>query len=583
MKTLVPLFKHFIEDLTQFCYRATDYHKELKDKVARNSIQESLKILKKTPTVLSNILQDKTRRSRINTDPVLHNNIKTFVKTVQVVLDALNSVDIDSATHYLELVLHASIAVAGERSPRRRTAVMSYCAKIINIRSELAKLFMVTTQSSQPWSTINTLTTDMSEAFSELNRILSQTYKSDTTKVEHSQPLKNLKHAAEKEYMMDDDPELDKFIDSFKKHANRLIDITEYAVEVTSEEDDVEALRLIAGDISVLCPRIIASALSVAAHPGQNMTQAYLNIMCEEWSKTIAKLLRIIDQLTNSGEFMKASEDCMDIDMAISRQAFSDQDAAALQKSAKAMINRAQRVFHVGQKELLKSVNGTFSTHLEGALVNLENLIPIMITCTDMALANFGDISAQEELAHSAQDIAQAVHRVKTIVCEFQGDEISTQVDAAKRLASALRGDTGYLDIGIQCVPEAEGRRESNVLLQFAMSDQDTLENADINNLIGLQGIRKPPASIRDAIVTLADVITTAMNGEPVESSITILAAHCGRIKDLSQKCHTLTDNETRLRTIDFLVQEMNKLTPSVNDAARMTMLSPSNASSIGN
>ena len=116
MKTLVPLFKHFIEDLTQFCYRITDYHKEIKDKTTRATVEQGLKIIKRTLTVISNILQDRGRRSVIQTDTQLNENIKTFVTTVRNMLGALNTIDVESATRYLELVLHASIAVAGETS-----------------------------------------------------------------------------------------------------------------------------------------------------------------------------------------------------------------------------------------------------------------------------------------------------------------------------------------------------------------------------------------------------------------------------------------------------------------------------------
>ena len=585
MKTLVPLFKHFIEDLTQFCYRITDYHKEIKDKTTRATVEQGLKIIKRTPTVISNILQDRARRSVIQTDTQLNENIKTFVTTIRSMLSALNTIDVESATRYLELVLHASIAVAGETSSRRRNAISSICSKIIKIRSELAKLYTVTSQSNQSWNVINQLSNQMGEQFSELNRILSQTYKSSEHNNDQSKPLLNLRTAAQKSYVPND-PELEKYIERFKQHANRLIDITEYAVEVSKEDDEnILVLQKIAADISVLGPKIIACALSVHAHPNENVTLAFMNAMCNEWSKVVSRLLALIDNLTNTGEFLRASESHINKDVALSKQAFINQDATALLRAAKAMINKAQRVFHVGQKELLKSTSTTFSSELEAALADLEHVLPRIIALTQATVDEFKDISSQEELATVAHEIARAVHKIKTVVCEEQGDPFTTQADAAKRLASALRGDTGFFDIGVQTYPENIPNNENeppDILLQFAMKD-DSLDPDDINKLVGVKGIRKPPASINDAIICLADLITTAMNGEAVESCITVLAAHCGRIKDLSQQCHNLSDNQTRLRTIDFLVKEMNKLTPSVNDAARKTSSNNKNAISIEN
>ena len=585
MKTLVPLFKHFIEDLTQFCYRITDYHKEIKDKTTRATVEQGLKIIKRTPTVISNILQDRGRRSVIQTDTQLNENIKTFVTTVRNMLGALNTIDVESATRYLELVLHASIAVAGETSSKRRNVISTICSKIIRVRSELAKLFAVTSQSSQSWNVINQLSNQMGEQFSELNRILSQTYKSCEQNTEQFKPLVNLREAAQRSYVQND-PELEKYIERFKQHANRLIDITEYAVEVSKEDDEnILVLQKIAADISILGPKIIACALSVHAHPNENVTLAFMNAMCNEWSKVVSRLLALIDNLTNTGEFLRASESHINKDVALSKQAFINQDAVALLRAAKAMINKAQRVFQVGQKELLKSTSTTYSSQLEAALADLEHVLPRIISLAQATVEDFKDIESQEELAGVAHELARAVHQIKTVVCGDQGDAITTQVDAANRLASALRGDTGFFDIGVQTYSEnitGDGTEPPDILLQFAMKD-DSLDPDDINKLVGVKGIRKPPASINDAIICLADLITTAMDGEAVESCITVLTAHCGRIKELSQQCHSLSDNQTRLRTIDFLVKEMNKLTPSVNDAARKTASNNKDAVAIEN
>ena len=583
MKTLVPLFKHFIEDLTQFCYRITDYHKEIKDKATRATVEQGLKIIKRTPTVLSNILQDKGRRSfNSQLDIQLNENINTFVKTLKGILNVLKNIDVESATRYLELVLHASIAVAGENSAHHRNAITTICSKIIRIRSELAKLFAVTSQSSQSWNVINQLSSQMGEQFSELNRILSQTYKSSEKSAKQSRPLRNLRAAAQKNFIPND-PELDKYIERFKQHMNRLIDITEYAVQESKEGDEkILVLQKIAKDISILGPKIIACALSVRAHPNENVTLAFMNAMCNEWSKVVARLLSVIDNLTNAGEFLKASENHINKDVALSKQAFLNQDIAALTRAADSLVNKAQRVFHVGHQELLKSTSKTFTNDLEVALADLEMVLPRIIALTQSSAE---DVSNQEELASVAHDIARAVHQIKTIVCEEQGDAVTTQVDAAKRLASALRGDVGFFDIGIQTYPENisnQGTDPSDVFLQFAMKE-DSLDPDDINKLVGVKGIRKPPASINDAIISLADLIMTAMNGDPVESGITVLAAHCGRIKELSQQCHNLSDNRTRLRTIDFLVKEMNKLTPTVNDAARKTYNNTQDAVAIEN
>ena len=587
MKTLVPLFKHFIEDLTQFCYRITDYHKEIKDKATRATVEQGLKIIKRTPTVLSNILQDRGRRSNNNNqfDIQLSENINTFVTTMKGILNVLNNIDVESATRYLELVLHASIAVAGENTSHHRNAITAICSKIIRIRSELAKLFAVTSQSSQSWNVINQLSSQMGENFSELNRILSQTYKSSEQSAKPSRPLQNLRVAAQKTYILND-PQLDKHIERFKQHANRLIDIAEYAVQESKEDDsNIFMLRKIAADISILGPKIIACALSVQAHPNENVTLAFMNAMCNAWSKVVARLLSIIDKLTNTGEFLRASESHINKDVALSKQAFLNQDIAALQRAADSLVNKAQRVFNVGQQELLKSTSKTFASALEAALADLEMILPRIIALTQCSAEDSADVSNQEELASAAHEIASAVHKIKTVVCEDQGDEVTTQVDAAKRLASALRGDVGFFDIGIQTYPEnicSQGTQPPDVLLQFAMKE-DSLDPDDINKLVGVKGIRKPPASINDAIISLADLIMTAMNGDPVESGITVLAAHCGRIKELSQQCHNLSDNGTRLRTIDFLVKEMNKLTPTVNDAARKTCVNTQDAVAIEN
>eukprot|EP00116_Pleurobrachia_bachei_P000352 sb/3460614/ len=578
MRTLVPLFKHFIEDLTQFCYRITDYYKEIKDKQTRVSVENALRIIKRTPTVISNILQDKSRRATLTTDRQLAENIRKFVTSVKSILNVLRAVDVESATRYLELVLHASIAVAGETGSNRRQSISSICKKILRVRSELGKLFAVTSKTAQSWNTINHLTGDMSEQFSELNRVLSQTYKSSEHVTEQSRPLMNLKSAAQRS-VIPNDPELDQYIERFKQHANRLMDITEYAVQVSEEGDEnIPILRKIAHDISVLGPKIIACALSVHAHPEENVTLAFMNAMCEEWSRMVTRLLAIIDNLTNTGEFLRATEGHITKDMALSKQAFIDQDSKALQKAAKAMVNRAQRVFHVGQKELLKSTSAVFSDKLEGALGELEHALPRIIALVQAAGENFDDINTQEELAAAAHDVAKAVHAIKTIVCgdtADQGDQVTTQTDATKRFASALRSESGFFDIGVQTYPEnmTNGTSDMNppdILLQFAMKDE-SLDPDDIQKLVGASGIRKPPASINEAIISLADLITTALKGESPESAITVLAAHCGRIRDLSVQCHNLSENKSRLRTIDFLVREMDKLTPSVNDAARKT------------
>ena len=573
MRTLVPLFKHFIEDLTQFCYRITDYLREIKDKKTRQTVENSLAVIKKTPTSISNILQDKRRRSGIQGDAQLKQNVVMFVDAVSTIISSLKNVDIDSATRYLELVLHASIAVAGETSPKRRNAVIQVCRKIIKLRSELAKLFSVTNQSGESWNYINTLSKNMGEAFCELNRLLSQTYTSNEYFVDESKPLQNLKTAAQATIILDSNPQLDAYIEKFKRHANSLIDITEYAVQSCNEGDDrIPILREIANEISILAPKIIACALSVHNHPGQNVTLSFMNALCKEWNKLISKLLSIIDHLTNSGEFLKASETHINQDAALSKQAFLNQDAATLQKTAKAMINRAQRVFQVGQKEILKSNNGIYISNLESSLAELEQLLPRVVNLAQMAVENFDGVENQEELARLAQDVARAVHKIKTIVCGANSSEATTQVDAAKELASALKCDTGFFDIGVQANMGPKKSKSSatdpDVLLQFVMKE-NSMDQDDVDKLVGTKGIRRPPDSIKEAIITLADLIMTAMAGKSVEGSITTLAAHCGRIKDLAEKCHSLTDNTARLRTIDFLVQEMSKLTPNVNDSAR--------------
>ncbi|XP_071956456.1 vinculin-like isoform X2 [Antedon mediterranea] len=229
-------------------------------------------------------------------------------------------------------------------------------------------------------------------------------------------PLKQLTEAA---LAPEDKPNREQIYTSkaeyFLEHSNKLADTARLIGQAGGSNDKrlVEEINSAANQMDALTPQVISAGRLVLYHPNSTAAVEHFDLLKKEWTNNTNNLTRLVDDATDSVEFIKACEEVIRKETVEAEFAVSQEQPIPFIKSTSKIARCAQRVVMVAQQEADNSEDPTFVEAVSKAAEELESSIPASVGFARGVATQPNNKQAQDDWMNANQKLYRSVLKVR--------------------------------------------------------------------------------------------------------------------------------------------------------------------------
>ncbi|XP_065837557.1 uncharacterized protein [Oscarella lobularis] len=320
----------------------------------------------------------------------------------------------------MEAIVRNSMAVAHVCSDPIRQEIFQSCHEVTKLRRQLSDNLrsVQSTPGTQSVRDAFDATAELlCEEFRVLDRLVNGAVVQQvaTVFVDPSTHIHRLIGAAVSPARTTLDPilELNEPIEAFKAHAARLSQVATSAATSSQDARKVRVIQSTAAELDKLTPQIVSAAVATRRNPDDAVAKDHLELLRREWASKVQLLTGSLDEITDKGHFMAASEASIREEMGRCRDAIKDGDTERLAVAAQTICGRARRIADVGRAEISNSDDPNFKARVQRATTRLEAAIPGMSSTSNRVIGNIRDPQAQQNFADAMRELLEGVREVR--------------------------------------------------------------------------------------------------------------------------------------------------------------------------
>ncbi|XP_033120194.1 vinculin-like isoform X3 [Anneissia japonica] len=204
----------------------------------------------------------------------------------------------------------------------------------------------------------------------------------------------------------------------FLERSNKLADTARMIGQAGGSNDKrlVEEINAAANQVDALTPQVISAGRLVLYHPNSTAAVEHFDLLKKEWTNNTNNLTRLVDDATDSVEFIKACEDVIRKETVEAEFAASQEQPVPFIKSTSKIARCAQRVVMVAQQEADNSEDPTFVEAVSKAAEELETSIPVSVGYARGVATKPNSKQAQDDWMNANQKVQEGIEDVSMSV-----------------------------------------------------------------------------------------------------------------------------------------------------------------------
>ncbi|XP_071505940.1 vinculin-like isoform X2 [Diadema antillarum] len=307
--------------------------------------------------------------------------------------------DMDVANRAIAGIVSQGRKVAENMSGPERAELLQRCAEVEQLAKQITDLVKRGMGNSPEADRVARLLAEKLPALQKMieNALVKEVVDAfmDTTT-----PIKQLEKAAKAPIDVPDrEPTYTSRATIFLRHANTITD-TAKAVAAAGNSNDrqlVEELNGRAQEVRDLAPQVVAAGKVLLLNPGEQMADSHFAELKKEYMGKVEGLTDLVDQATDTVQFVKASEEAIKRDSEAVSAGIQQQNPNVIIEKASNIARRAKRVADVASKEAANSEDPEFVAKVTAAAEQLSNDISPTVTAAKSLAMNPGHKPAEAD------------------------------------------------------------------------------------------------------------------------------------------------------------------------------------------
>ncbi|XP_071505941.1 vinculin-like isoform X3 [Diadema antillarum] len=323
--------------------------------------------------------------------------------------------DMDVANRAIAGIVSQGRKVAENMSGPERAELLQRCAEVEQLAKQITDLVKRGMGNSPEADRVARLLAEKLPALQKMieNALVKEVVDAfmDTTT-----PIKQLEKAAKAPIDVPDrEPTYTSRATIFLRHANTITD-TAKAVAAAGNSNDrqlVEELNGRAQEVRDLAPQVVAAGKVLLLNPGEQMADSHFAELKKEYMGKVEGLTDLVDQATDTVQFVKASEEAIKRDSEAVSAGIQQQNPNVIIEKASNIARRAKRVADVASKEAANSEDPEFVAKVTAAAEQLSNDISPTVTAAKSLAMNPGHKPAEADWMAANTKLVKSVAAVR--------------------------------------------------------------------------------------------------------------------------------------------------------------------------
>ncbi|XP_072163078.1 vinculin-like [Diadema setosum] len=323
--------------------------------------------------------------------------------------------DMDVANRAIAGIVSQGRKVAENMTGPERAELLQRCAEVEQLAKQITDLVKRGMGNSPEADRVARLLAEKLPALQKMieNALVKEVVDAfmDTTT-----PIKQLEKAAKAPIDVPDrEPTYTSKATIFLRHANTITD-TAKAVAAAGNSNDrqlVEELNGRAQEVRDLAPQVVAAGKVLLLNPGEQMADSHFAELKKEYMGKVEGLTDLVDQATDTVQFVKASEEAIKRDSEAVSAGIQQQNPNIIIEKASNIARRAKRVADVASKEAANSEDPEFVAKVTAAAEQLSNDISPTVTAAKSLAMNPGHKPCEADWMAANTKLVKSVAAVR--------------------------------------------------------------------------------------------------------------------------------------------------------------------------
>ncbi|XP_055857876.1 vinculin [Episyrphus balteatus] len=183
-----------------------------------------------------------------------------------------------------------------------------------------------------------------------------------------------------------------------------------------------EILLASASQVDSLTPQLVSAGRIRMNYPGSTAADEHLNNLKQQYADTVLRMRTVCDQATNPADFIKTSEDHMQVYVKLCEDAIHNKQPQKMVDNTSNIARLVNRVLLVAKQEADNSEDPVFTAKLNAATNRLENSLPAMVGDAKMVATNINDPVPASAWRDSYKKLLADVRDVRSAIAPSHAD-----------------------------------------------------------------------------------------------------------------------------------------------------------------
>lgn len=183
-----------------------------------------------------------------------------------------------------------------------------------------------------------------------------------------------------------------------------------------------EILLASASQVDSLTPQLVSAGRIRMNYPESTAAEDHLNNLKQQYADTVLRMRTVCDQATNPADFIKTSEDHMQVHVKLCEDAIHNKQPQKMVDNTSNIARLVNRVLLVAKQEADNSEDPVFTAKLNSATNHLENSLPAMVSDAKMVATNINDPTRASAWKDSYKKLLSDVRDVRSAIASSQDD-----------------------------------------------------------------------------------------------------------------------------------------------------------------
>ncbi|KAB0791460.1 hypothetical protein PPYR_03260 [Photinus pyralis] len=177
-----------------------------------------------------------------------------------------------------------------------------------------------------------------------------------------------------------------------------------------------ESLQSASGQVESLTPQLVSAGNIRLNYPTSKAADEHFENLRQQYADTLTKVRNLCDEATDSGDFIKASEEQMRKHTFLCEEAIKNKQSQKMVDNTSAIARLANRVLLVAKQESDNSEDPAFIDEVNQASNILQNCVPLMVQDAKQVAINPADLNSISKWRESNKALLGAVAQVRDVI-----------------------------------------------------------------------------------------------------------------------------------------------------------------------